>query len=204
MDPFITLEELKLASDITDTSRDDIFNQVIPYACDAIRAFCGRSFDTNQVTETRAWLYDPQDAMLMIDDAVDVTAVRIGGYTVPEEHWIPQPYASALGPYYWVELPPYGGESPAMGFTRNADTAAERGFWTSQQKVEVDGTWGWESVPGPVKQAAIWVAAAMADNPAPFISQSIEGYSYTRANPSVDGMPARATDILVPFVRPLL
>lgn len=204
MDPFITLNELKLASDISNTSKDDIFNQVIPFACDAVRAYCGRSFDTNLVTETRTWLYDPKDAMLMIDDAQEVTEVRIGGYTVPEDSWMPMPFDGSLGTFYWIELPPYGGESPEMGFTRNADTAAASGFWTRQQKVDVDGTWGWDTVPGPVKQAAIWTASAMSDNPSPYISQNIEGYSYTRSNPMVDGIPARAINLLDPYARPLL
>lgn len=201
MDPFITLSELKLALDQSGDSHDDILNQVIPFACDAVRAYCGRSFDTNLVSETRAWLWTPQESMLVIDDATAITEVAIGGFTVPEDHWMAMPYGSQI---FWLELPPYGGESPEMGFSRNADTLAERGWWVRQQKVEVTGTWGWTEVPGAVKQAAIWTAAAMSDNPSPYISQNIEGYSYTRANPLTAGIPERAMQILDIYARVLM
>lgn len=198
----ITLTDLKVALDrpLSDTTDDDRYEWAISAASAAVRASANRDFNTDTVTEAREWLYDGA-AMLQIDDAISITEVRISGESLPEDSWMARPYSTGM-PYMWLELPPFTpGYSGQMGFTRGLDK------WNpalTTQRVAVDGTWGWTEVPLDVQQATIWTAALFADNPTPYVSENIEGYSYTRQNPIREGVPQRARQLLVPYARPNL
>ena len=200
-----TLAEVKTAIGIpsANTQKDDQINQAITWASALIRKVTDRDFGTATVTEEREYLYDGS-GFLEVDDLSDLTEVAINGGVIDLTLVALGPDRAPDGVYYWIEgLPtsrPYG--SPEMGFTRNEDTLPSR-ILQAPARAQVSATFGWPTVPTAVKQAVIWTVANFIANPSPFISESIEGYSRTRALPAGadTALPARAVDVLGLYVR---
>lgn len=201
-EPLITLEQLKhaLGIDLTDTSRDARLSQAIDNASAAIETYTDRDFATTEVVETRTFSYDGS-GVLDIDDceAGSITAVSIDGVAQNSTAWMAQP-DRRTPVHYWLQLTPYGGISPEMGFTYNLDTLYGKTRWRPRV-VTVTARWGWPVVPADVQQAALWTAAALAESPKPYISQSFESYSVSLETPLVDAIPARARALLDPYQR---
>lgn len=205
----ITLNEYKLAVGIpvTDTSKDAQVQQALDWATDVIRLYTGRDFDADPVTETRTFAYDGS-GFLDIDDASAVTAVSVNNRTVSPQYYVLGPDNGGHdGIYAWIEnLPHYEQFHSAfeMGFTRNEDRTGLGGG--RPLRASVTGTFGFPDVPPAIKQAVVWITAAYVQQPGPFISESIEGYSRTTALPGSanTALPARAQEVLDLYVSPNL
>lgn len=206
MPDLITLEELKAALGIpaSMTADHDNLNRIIDAASAAVSVYTDRDFASPLVTEQRTFEYDG-GGHLDIDDASAVTAVTtsFAGFDnlIPADLWRAQPYGSPV--LNELLLPTVYGPSPEMGFTRNFDVLYREGrFTTLPLLVKVDATWGWPVVPEDVKQAVIWTAASMKEQPTPYVQESIEGYSRsTNIRAPATALPDRAKDLLAPYMR---
>lgn len=215
----LTLAEYRSAVgiDITDTRNDARFNSLVPLVSDAIRAFTERDFGAPTITEDRVFEYDGS-GYLDIDDASDVQSVA---YTYPNTSvsdtilssgaWTPRPQRRDDSPiFYYIAIGggwAFGGISPEMGFERNLDVwVREHGFAGGGGQVKVGATWGWPTVPGAVKMAAIWTMQAWLSRPQGqgLTAEAIEGWSRSWGN-SASGstprlaIPDEARDLLVQF-----
>jgi hypothetical protein len=206
----ITLAEFKTAMGVAagdvDPTRDARYQQSIDQASTAVSTYTDRDFATATVTEQRSFEYDGS-GFVDIDDCSNITAVTysISGYDtlIPTFEWRGEPYGGAV--FTYLVVPNWGPRfSPEMGFTSNIDVLYREGRFTGLgPTVKVDGTWGWTDVPDDVKRAVIWTAVSMADNPEPYISESIADYSHTSEARGLteDAIPGRAKDLLAPYMR---
>lgn len=212
----VTLSEVKavLGKDPMDTRDDAKLTALIPYVSDAVRTFTERDFGAPTITEARTYEYDGS-GFLDIDDASAITEVRMlvpngTDVVLTPETWTAAPARRDDAPMYsYIRMPILGswGISPAMGFTYNLDVyAAERGgLWTSN--VQVTGTWGWATVPGDIKLAAIWTLQEWSSKAASegLTAEAIEGYSRSWGGRNAGGtaqalaIPNRARDILAAY-----
>lgn len=191
----ITRNEYKTLAGVEGSAKDDKIDTLIPFVSDAVRKYTDRDFAAAPTTTTRTYRYDGS-GYLDIDDVSSITAVTFqpGGST--PSFWTAQPDDTPI--YWWLELPSIRQPSPEMGFTRNEDLFGS----PLVASVAVTGTFGWPGgtggVPGEVKMAAVWTLAAWIDNPLPYVSESIEGYSRTQALPAGirDAIPQRAQSLL--------
>jgi hypothetical protein len=206
----IQLSELRTAMGVApgdvDPTRDERWSQAIAGASTAIIKYTDRDFAAAAVTEQRIFEYDGS-GFLDIDDCVDITDVTysIGGYDtiIVADQWRAEPMRGEV--FTYLVLPAWGPTfSPEMGFTKNVDVLYREGrFVGLGPTVKVTATWGWTTVPDDIKRATIWTAVAMADNPEPYISESIADYSHTSEARGLtdDAIPGRAKDLLAPYVR---
>lgn len=219
MADILTLPEFRIAqgTDPTDTRNDAQWSQWLPFVSAAIRSFTERDFGSPNVTEQRTFDYDGS-GFLDIDDASVITAVTLA-YTyssdivLAAEEWTARPNKRDDSPvFYYIALPAYVGAtpfgSPEMGFERNLDVyARERAGLTLPSMVKVDGTWGWPTIPGDVKMAAIWAMEEWISRPSgeALTSEAIEGWSRawgTRGPGSAaSALPARSLDILAAYAK---
>lgn len=201
----ITLNELKVALGVptTTTNQDAKFSAAIEAATAAILVYTDRDFGTVDVTEPRTFEYDGS-GLLEIDDAETITAVSlaISNYTttLTTEQWEAQPHRGAV---YTYLLLPFGSliASPQMGFKQNLDRYEP--FQTEPTIATVTATWGYNTVPADVKQAAIWTAISMSESPRPYTSEAIADYSHS-SQPErydVEAIPERARALLEPYRR---
>lgn len=195
----ISLQTLKDAIGIpySDTGRDIRLEQAIKNASAAIRTYTDRDFGSLLVTETRSFLYDGSGTLEIDDCAVgSITAVTVSGTSISSSQYLAQPDRRSPV-HYWLLLSGVYGLSPAMGFTYGLDTFD----YNRPVTVTVTADWGWPSVPDDVQQAAVYTAAAMAESPKPYVSQSFESYSVQLPTPMVDAIPSRARALLDPYQR---
>ncbi len=216
MNDLLTLAEYKIAAGIgvTDTRKDATITQWIPWMSGAIRSFTERDFGAVTVTEDRVFEYDGS-GYLDIDDASAVQSVRFTypgatEITLPATDWTPQPPRRDDSPvFYYLFIPGYVGSagSPEMGFTRNLDLFfSEHRGWALPRNVTVGATWGWPTIPGDVKMAAVWTLQEWLARPSgeALTSEAIEGWSRSwggkgSAAAAAMAIPARARDILVNY-----
>lgn len=200
MADLLTLDELKTALDITDSTQDAKLTQLIEDVSDVIRSHCNRDFATDTAPSTRTYTYDGK-GFLDVNDLVpgSVTAVAIRGVPLAPEMWLEQPVGEDVTT--WLELPPANGVDLEMGFTRSLDKYGW--FYASTPAtVTVTATFGWPDIPRAVRRAAIWTAQDWLDNPDTDIQESIDGYSHTRTpDSSDDAIPMRAQTILERYIR---
>lgn len=207
----ISLDQLKTAENIAigeiDPVRDAKLEQAILFASAAIRNYTDRSFGKPEVHGSRIYEYD-SSGYLDIDDAMSIEALTFifGTFETPIEnfYWRAEPQEGP--PYTYLTVPHWAGSiSPEMGFTYNLDVISkDRGWPGLIPTIKVTGMFGWPEVPGDVQQAAIWTAAAMAEKPDAYVSESISGYSYTSSNRTSSAptaIPSRAKDILAAYER---
>lgn len=193
-----------------DTNRDAKYTQAIAGASAAVSNYADRGFGLPQITEQRSFEWD-NSGFVDIDDCTNVLDLiySIGGYDtgVAANQWRAEPYG--LTTFTYIVMPPISGMyfSPAMGFKENLDVIyKDRGFVGLGPIVKVTATWGWPIVPGDVKQATIWTAAEMGQEPTAYISESIANYSRTSASRTLaqEALPERARDLLAPYVRVII
>lgn len=209
MADLITADELKpfLKIALDDTSQDDHLAFIIEATSAAIRTFTGRNFAGSDNTTTITYKYD-LSGWIEIDDASEVTQVTLEGTVLlPDYDYVLGPDRGYLTPdsaaiYEWIELTPGFGQSPEMGFTRNADTLWKFGRRKRYYNLAVTGTFGWPTVPPDVKQAAIWTAVEFYTSPSPRTTETIAGYSVSQdSNALTNAIPRRAQELLLPFKR---
>lgn len=194
-----------------DTGKDSLIAQALPLAESAIQNFTNRTFELNvpAAPATEREFVGEEAGFTSIADAVHgtvtgVSMVAASGVVtaLTPLQYIVQPGASEFPVAWYLETYPLRRSSPEMGFARNEDVLYREGrLLTSDQfLVRITAKWGWPSVPGAVKQAAIWTTIAFMENPKPYISEAIQGYSRTR-EAAIDAIPARARDILGYYVK---
>lgn len=200
----ITLNQLKDALTVpySDTTKDIKLSQAISSASSAIRTYLDRDFGTAVVTEERSFTYDGS-GVLEIDDCVagSITDVKVAGRSLTDSEYLAQP-TRRTAVNYWIELAPAYGISPAMGFTWNLDTYyLYANPITDTLTVDITADWGWPVIPDDIQQAAVYTAAAMAETPKPYVTQTYQSYSVQLPNPLCDAIPERAKALLNPYQR---
>lgn len=212
MADLITLEQLKIAEGIqagdTDEARDKRYEQAIKGASAAIRKYADRAFGIEAKAGTRTYEYDGS-GYVDIDDAMTVTEVTFifGTLETPLSsfYWRPEPQEGP--PYSYLTIPHWAGiYSPEMGFTYNLDVISkDRGWPGLIPLVKVVGEFGWPEVPSDVQQACIITAGALSEKPTAHASERIASYSWAQSIrgdlTDVTAIPARAMDLLEPYIR---
>jgi len=153
---YATLADVKAALRIIDTIDDTLLETAIESASRLIDGYCNRYFWQGSAGEVR-YYYANDSYITWIDDAVDITSLDTCGnlYYLYNVHWNGTVQADGSKDYEKLPVNGYanGSYSPytairAVGhylFPILGDNAL----------VKVTGTFGWASVPTPVKQATI-------------------------------------------------
>lgn len=157
-DPYCTLADVKAYMKISNTTDDALFTSAIVSATAEIEDHCGRQF--NLAAAASARVFEPVTWKLCkVDDFASLDGVTVytdqGGigdfsnFLDPTLDYEASPYnAMAEGvPWVYTTLRSTGGNwFPKIQFRRRAT-------------VQVTAVWGWASVPAPVTQACIMMAA---------------------------------------------
>lgn len=199
--PLATLADLKVALGIPegDVADDEKYEFALLASSEAIRRYTDRSWEQQEEApeaSSRDFEYDGS-GWLEVDDCTSVVSVTINERVLTEDEWSAHPFNGPTLHYLTLERG-FPSVSPAMGFRRNLDRYPYPTVTPTVASVEA--LWGWEEFPEDVKQAAIWTAVAMTENPRPYITESIEGYSRTRFAPDFV-IPPRAEALLDPYIR---
>lgn len=179
---YASVEELKKTLSLTGTTyADQDVLLALQSASTAIEVQCGRKF-TLGGSETRKY-YPVSPNYLLIDDATTITSVTTPDVTLVQDtdYYLDPVRVARPGPPYDVlrSLSVPGVYGP-LGY----------GF-ISKSPVSVTGTFGWPSVPAPIKQATMILASRMLQRSraAPFAILNFgdggEAARITRTDPDV-------------------
>lgn len=156
-DPYATLEELKTFTNVKQATYDGLLNDALDAASRGIESCTGRQF--NKVESASARVYYPEHSCLVEPDDFHTTTGLIvrtatsGGSfdtTWDAEDFEPRPLNGVVdGQSGWPFYEVWGTGG------RLFPTGAHRA------PVEVTAQWGWASVPLPVKQACLILAAEL-------------------------------------------
>ncbi len=176
------LEELKDRLGITDTSDDYEAQLAIQSASAWVTEYCGVAF--NRVTETRTFVpYSIWE--IDFDPLVTITALNVDqvGQGVYSEAWV-------LNVDYQLKLGEGLYNINAAGVPRPYRKAQvlQSGKWfpytypySHLDRVQIIGTWGWPSVPPPVVQATLILAAQLfKSKDAPFGVAGVSDFGVVR------------------------
>lgn len=200
----LTTLKVALGVDQDDHEDDAKYDWVLEAASEAVSRYADRDFSEQEAGDTvqvRQFEHDGRSGFLDIDDCTLVSSVSMYDRDLQGEEWSAHPLNRPTFHYLRLTSSGYAYGSPAMGFTRNADTLPWRNRTSEQTIVSVTALWGWPSVPKDVQQATIWTAVALAESPRPYVSESIEGYSRTLGAAPDFALPPRAQAILAPYTR---
>jgi hypothetical protein len=154
------LEELKSRLSITGTNDDYEAQLAIQSTAGWIEEYCGRHF--RRITETRT--FQPDNVWLLgIDDLVSVSAFNVDqdGDGTFEQAWV-------QGTDYQLRFGDHRYNQNSAGWPRPYRQAQviQSGKWfpftwpySHFDRVQITGIWGWPSVPSPVSQANLILAA---------------------------------------------
>jgi hypothetical protein len=157
MSNYATLSQVKSALRITDQIDDSLLNTAISSASRWVDGWCDRSFvkATSQVT-SRDFTPKERFGYLQIDDAVEVTEVRIDddldrtfSVTLRTIDWLAEPLNQTT---YGLVLP------------FNRLLPYEDGYWPvwrGQPTVRVFARYGWPEIPDAVREATILQASRL-------------------------------------------
>lgn len=164
-DPYITLAEIKvyLGLDETVTRHDDLLNSAIDSVSRESEQICSRQFNKDDTASVRTFTatyndtVDVDDFWTADDLVITVAGKEITDYTLYPRNGVVS--GQSGWPFYRIGHP---------GVRKNTD-------------VTVTAKWGWASVPEPVKQACLMVAAQtfMAKD-APFGVAGMDEYGTVR------------------------
>lgn len=146
--------------DTANANRDEAIKAALLSAEDAVLKYTGRDFTTAPAAETREYPYTG-DVILETDDFTALTKVTAGGSTLSASSYIIGPREGET--YYWIDFSPQEGVSSwseaQMGFTRNLDSAFERGSGGRRfVTVGVTANFGWPgTAPAAVQQAIVFL-----------------------------------------------
>lgn len=155
-DPYATLTELKSYLKITDASDDSELTDALTSASKGITKFCKRQF--NKETSATARTYRPtRPGLAMVADFHTITGLVIA--TADSDGVFDTTWTSAD-----YELEPLNGiRDGESGWPfwkiRVADSSALSFPLHSRATLQVTAQWGWATVPAPVKQACLILAA---------------------------------------------
>lgn len=195
---YASLAELKSYLGVTDTSQDSQLLDSLITASRGIEHICGRKFYPDQTATSR--VFRPRDSYtVLVDDFWTTTDLVVktdsGSGTYPT--------TLTAGQY---QLEPLNGVNDGeAGWPYNRLCAVNGTWprnWTAIPSVQVTARWGWATVPGPVKQAAIYLAEEtykLKGSPFGVANFDQFGPIRMRDNPKVLGMlaPYRRYPVLV-------
>jgi hypothetical protein len=160
-DPYLTVAQFKTRSRSTVSTNDSAIEAVLLAASRQVDNWCGRQFGQGSAGESRVYVSRYGD-LLNVDDMVAVTAVATdpagdGTYTTV---WAATDY----------RLEPINAAGIGQPFIRIRAGAVSPLWWPAAPTlVRITGTFGWPSVPAPVREATYLLAnrlKAMWDTPA--------------------------------------
>jgi hypothetical protein len=210
-DDLITLDRLldalnKLPADM-EPQEISKYEAAISSASAAIRAYTDRDFTVNSASTSSQRTFEYDDSgYIDIDDAQAITSVAISfpsgtgpTTTLGTNSWSATPYNGPIYDSLILYTPTYYAGSREMGFTYNLDRY--EGPVGPPPIVEVTAVWGWPEIPEDVQQAAVWTAAAFAEDARQITSESIEGFSRSMNTLAPTALPLRARDLLDQYRR---
>ncbi len=185
---YATLSELKAYLGITDNTEDPQLQDSLITASRGIEHICGRRFWPDQTATAR--LYNPRDAdVVNVDDFWTTT-----GLVVAIDESDSGTYSRTLATTEYVAEPFNGvndGE-PGWPYYRLGSTGLRWPCNRSRRPpIQVTAKWGWAAVPGPIKQAAVYLAEEtfkMKGSPFGVAASDIHGPIRMRDNPKVMAM----------------
>lgn len=152
---YCTLADVKAALRITDTVDDLLIENSINSACRMIDQYCNRNFYSGSAGEVR--LYKANDGFTVnIDDAQVITLVETAATDplVFDTVWDASDW-QALPANRWAN----GAYYPITGITATDNYLFP--VWADMALVRVTGTFGWPTVPEPIKFASIIQASRL-------------------------------------------
>lgn len=199
MTEYCTLAELKAYMGITDTSADTQLGDAIITASRDVDHYCGRRFfaDTNATARvfvpSRVDMVTTDDFQSTVGLIVQVDSGDNGSFslTLNSANYELEPFNNV-----------FDGE-PGWPYYRIRSLNGEFIMWNRRQaSVQVTAKWGWAAVPGPIKQATIYLAEEayrMKDSPFGIVSGDQLGPIRLRPNQRLLAMldPYRRTGVLV-------
>ncbi len=157
-DNYITLPELKDRLGISDALDDTVLNSAIAAASRGVDHFCRRQF--NKTTTASARTYYPSHSRLtIVHDFHTVTGLVVKTDT-GDDGTFDTTWASVD-----FQLEPLDGIVDGVeGFPYWKVRAVDSELFSSAHRatVQVTAQWGWNAVPGPVKEAAFIIAQDVA------------------------------------------
>lgn len=192
---YATLSELKAYLGITDTAEDPQLQDSLITASRSIEHICGRRFWPDQTASAR--LFSPRDRdVVNVDDFWTSTGLIVatddGSGT----------YSQVLSASDYV-LEPFNGVSdgePGWPYYRLSSTTSWPCTTSRRPSVQVTAKWGWAAVPGPVKQACVYLAEEtfkMKGSPFGVVNNDQFGPIRMRNSPKVMQMLAPYQDSVV-------
>lgn len=152
---YCSLADVKAALRIQDTVDDALIENSINSACRMIDQYCNRYFYSGQAGEVR--YYQANDGFTCwIDDAQTITEVKTASVdpTIYDTTWDVSDYQALP-----INRVANGGYYPITAITATDNYLFP--VWADIALVKVTGTWGWPSVPEPIKFAAIIQASRL-------------------------------------------
>lgn len=193
-DSYATLAELKAFARVKGTTDDDSLNDALEAASRAIEQFCGRQF--NVAASASARVYYPEHSCLVeVDDFHTTTGLVVkvdsSGSGTFDTTWDVSDY----------ELRPLNGIVSGQAGWPYCEIWGDgsRLFPTNSRRasVEVTATWGWATVPTPVRQACLIMAQELYKlGDAPFGVQGMGEWGVVRVRENPMAMKK-----LSPYVR---
>lgn len=157
-DTYISLAELKTRLGVTDTNDDTLFTGAITAASRGIDGVCNRQFNDAGAASARVY-YPDSRCQVTVEDFHTTTGLVVATDTgddgTYETTWDATDY----------QLEPLNGIINGENVPWNRIVAVEsRYFSTSSRRapVQVTARWGWESVPGSIKEATYILAEDIA------------------------------------------
>ena len=188
MTEYATLSELKAYMGITDTAADTQLTDSLVTASREIDHFCGRRFFADVSATAR--IFAPRDArVLKVNDFQSTSGLIVQVDTGDDATFATTLTASDY------ELQPFNGVNdgePGWPYYRIVYVTST---WPCTNRragsVQVTAKWGWAAVPGPVKQACVYLAEeAYKLKGSPFGVAGFDQFGPVRVrdNPKVMGM----------------
>lgn len=189
---YASLADLKLYMGISDTSRDAMLLDALTTASRGIEHICGRRFYPDQAATAR--VFAPRNMTLAkVDDFWTST-----GLIVKVDTGDDGTYATTLAATDY-ELQPFNGVNDGEAGWPYYRIVYITSTWPCSNRrdasVQVTAKWGWATVPGPVKQACVYLAEE---------TFAIKGSPFGIANTSEFGpirmrTNAKVLDMLKPY-----
>jgi len=181
---YASVQELSKTLNLTGTTyADQDLKLALGAAKTAINNRCGRVFTLGS-SETRKYYKAVSSDYVRIDDATTVTSVVVNGQTLVQDtdYYLDPVAITFTGPPYDVLRAMPGTALPGYG---------PFGMSTSWGPVSVTGTFGWPTVPEPIKEATMIIGSKLLQRArsAPFAILSFgdggEAARLTRSDPDV-------------------
>lgn len=157
-DDYITLAELKDRLDINDVEDDTVLNAAITAASRGVDHFCRRQF--NKTTTASARTYYPSHSRLAIVHDFHTTTDLVVKTDTSDDGTFDTTWASTE-----FQLEPLNGIVDGVeGFPFWKVRAVDSELFHSAHRatVQVTAQWGWNAVPGSVKEATFIIAQDLA------------------------------------------